>query len=57
MTAAKNSPTANCRAITDGLWVLHPTEMTTADACNDLQSVKLKIDPAMLFADLEVDAA
>ena len=34
----------------DGLWVSRPTEMTPADACIDLQSVKLKIDLAMLFA-------
>ena len=37
----------------DGLWVLHPTEMTLADACIDLQSVQLKISAATLFADLD----
>lgn len=37
----------------DGLWVLHPTEMSLADACIDLQSVQLKISAATLFADLE----
>ena len=41
----------------DGLWVLHPTEMAQAGACIDLESVKLKIDAATLFADLEGDAA
>ena len=41
----------------DGLWVLHPTEMTSADACITLESVKLKIDSATLFADLEGEAA
>ena len=41
----------------DGLWVLHPTEMRQPDACIDLHSVKLKIDAATLFADLEGDAA
>ena len=41
----------------DGLWVLHPTEMRQPDACIDLQSVKLKIDAATLFADLEGETA
>ena len=42
---------------TDGLWVLHPTEMMQPDASITLQSVKLKIDSATLFADLEGEAA
>ena len=37
----------------DGLWVLHPTEMSLADASIDLQSVQLKISAATLFADLD----
>lgn len=37
----------------DGLWVLHPSEMTDAAASFEMQSVKLKIDAATLFADLE----
>ena len=41
----------------DGLWVLHPAEMMQADACITLASVKLKIDAATLFAELEGDAA
>ena len=40
----------------DGLWVLHPTEMMQPDASITLQSVKLKIDSATLFADLEGEA-
>ena len=39
----------------DGLWVLHPAEMMQADACITLASVKLKIDAATLFAELEGD--
>ena len=42
---------------TDGLWVLHPTEMMQPDACITLESVKLKIDSSTLFADLEGEAA
>ena len=42
---------------TDGLWVLHPTEMMQPDASTTLESVKLKIDSATLFADLEGEAA
>ena len=41
----------------DGLWVLHPAEMTKADASISLESVKLKIDSATLLADLEGEAA
>ena len=41
----------------DGLWVLHPTEMLQPDAHITLGSVKLKIDSATLFADLDGDAA
>lgn len=40
----------------DGLWVLHPTEMMQPDASITLASVKLKIDSATLFADLEGEA-
>ena len=38
---------------TDGLWVLHPTEMTQVEASINFESVQLKIDAATLFADLE----
>ena len=41
----------------DGLWVLHPTEMMQPDASITLESVKLKIDSATLFADLEGEIA
>jgi Uma2 family endonuclease len=42
---------------TDGLWVLHPIEMTQAEAHIDLQSVELNLRAATLFADLEGEAA
>lgn len=42
---------------TDGLWVLHPTEMKEVGACVSLASVDLNIDAATLFADLEGDSA
>lgn len=41
----------------DGLWVLHPTEMMQADAYITFESVKLKVDSATLFADLEGEIA
>ena len=42
---------------TDGLWVLHPSEMVHVGAILTLESVKLKIDSATLFAELKGDAA
>ena len=39
----------------DGLWVLHPTEMMQADARITFESVKLEMNAATLFADLEGD--
>ena len=42
---------------TDGLWVLHPSEMVQVGATVTLESVKLKIDSATLFAEIEGDAA
>ena len=41
---------------TDGLWVLHPSEMVQVGATLTLESVKLQIDSATLFAELEGDA-
>ena len=41
----------------DGVWVLHPSEMSQTDACIELQSIKLKIDAATLFADFEGEVA
>ena len=37
----------------DGMWVLHPTAMTQVDASINFESVKLKLDAATLYADLE----